>query len=770
MRLSAYFIAALALTTAAACGDNGRECGPGTHDVQGRCLPDNGGADGGLACGDGTYEWMGQCVPYDPNDTTAPTTTADPPGGAYYELPSYVRLESDEPAIIYYTTDGSTPDTSSASEVSPVVITTITDGMEIKFFAVDPTGNTETVQTATYTVDQTAPGPVTNFAAADDGTDVTLTWDNPTDADLAGVLIVRSVTNAVEFMPTQGQTYNVGDTVAPGEEIIFAAAGTTTVDSAAMTGYNGYRAFAFDGAHNYSTGADASIDRGAGAQDATLEVDNIASSPTVQVLKQPDNWVLSATASYMAGTNELLVRLTLDNRLGHAAFNTKILVTSTNQGTFSNSSGTFDGFPYRLYVRNSIPNMETHTFSFNFTGVDATVDPILIDLRVLTHSMILMGSHYSDREVLLLDEGRMALPGGNPPCDAYVGNTGSNSTPNLNGVCSWPTAVLSPDARYIFAGNRSRPGVRVVDTATWQTVSSFDLAPGATYGSIASLTWDQSKTHLYAVVNTTGHQNGFGFTVSDGDVILVEMTQNANMLTETGRTTLTSALAADGVRGRRMSISPDGTRAAVPLFGKGEVAFVDLSNLQVIDTDAATAGVQNLDVSTISTTPRETVFAPDSSKLYVGFSRKGGDTNAIQVVDLSDFSQTTLATTVAGAGAVNDLQFDANGRLWVAWHATDASDAGAISVYDLSGPTETVIDTTTTMADNGRYANAIAFSQHMARAYVAFQGDPNAPTWKLATIDTSTLTRVDADGDSSNGVTNVSARGKPGAHWSLVTP
>jgi len=143
MRLSSYIIATLTLTAAAiGCGDNSRECGAGTHDVQGRCLPDNGGADGGLACGDGTYEWMGQCVPYDPNDTTAPTTTADPPGGPYYELPSSVRLESDEPAIIYYTTDGSTPDTSSTSEVSPVVVTTITDGMEIKFFAVDPTGNT----------------------------------------------------------------------------------------------------------------------------------------------------------------------------------------------------------------------------------------------------------------------------------------------------------------------------------------------------------------------------------------------------------------------------------------------------------------------------------------------------------------------------------------------------------------------------------------------------------------------------------------------------
>ncbi len=765
MRLSAYFIAAIALITAAACGDNSRECGAGTHDVQGRCLPDNGG-DGGLACGDGTYEWMGQCVPYDPNDMTPPTTTADPAGGAFYELPATVRLESDEPAIIYYTTDGSDPDTSSASEVSPVVITTITDGMEIKFFGVDPAGNTESIETATYTVDQVAPDPVTNFTATDDGTDVTLAWDNPTDPDLAGVMIVRSVTDSVEFMPTPGQTYNVGDTVAPGEEIIFAAAGTTTIDSAAMTGYNGYRAFAYDGAHNYSTPADASIDRGAGPQDATLEIDGVTSSPTVQVLNQPANWVVSATASRDSANNRVFVQLTLDNRLGHAAFNTKVLVTGTNQGALANGQGMFAGFPYRFYGRESIPNMDTRTLQFSFTGVDGSVDPLLIDLRVLTHSMIMVGTHFQSQEMLIYDEGLM-VSRGNMPCDAYVGSV---AYMNYLGHCSWPDAVLSPDAHFIFAGNRSQPGVRVVDTSTWQTVSSFALAATG-YGSVPSLAWNPGQTDLYAVVNTTGHYRAGGMTLAAGDVALVHMTQSGNVLTEVDRVTLVSgALATDRVRGLRMSISPDGTRAAIPLLGLGQVALVDLSNMQVIDTDAGTAGTQNLDVSAINNSPRETVFSPNSANLYIGFSRNDGDTNAIQVVDLSDFSQTTLSTTVAGAGAVNDLQFDASGRLWVAWNQTDSTDAGAVSVYDLTGPTETVIDTTTTMTDGGRFADAIGFSQNMSRAYVGFQGSDGAETYELAVIDTSTLTRVDSDGDSSNGVTNMLAGGKPGGHWALVTP
>ena len=62
-----------------------------------------------VSCGEGTVEHDGSCWPFDPNDETAPTTVASPPGGTVIEAPFYVLLESDEPATIYYTLDGSEP-------------------------------------------------------------------------------------------------------------------------------------------------------------------------------------------------------------------------------------------------------------------------------------------------------------------------------------------------------------------------------------------------------------------------------------------------------------------------------------------------------------------------------------------------------------------------------------------------------------------------------------------------------------------------------------
>jgi hypothetical protein len=79
-------------------------------------------------------------------DTSAPTIWASPTGGYFYETQS-VELRSSEQAIIYYTTDGSTPTAS-----SPVygAALSISDDTVIKFIAVDPAGHASGVRTETY--------------------------------------------------------------------------------------------------------------------------------------------------------------------------------------------------------------------------------------------------------------------------------------------------------------------------------------------------------------------------------------------------------------------------------------------------------------------------------------------------------------------------------------------------------------------------------------------------------------------------------------------
>ena len=87
-------------------------------------------------------------------DTMPPTTTASPAGGIY-NTPRTVTLTCSDGTgsgcdKIYYTTDGTTPTTSSPVYSSAINISVTTT---LKFFARDLAGNSETVKTEIYTID-----------------------------------------------------------------------------------------------------------------------------------------------------------------------------------------------------------------------------------------------------------------------------------------------------------------------------------------------------------------------------------------------------------------------------------------------------------------------------------------------------------------------------------------------------------------------------------------------------------------------------------------
>lgn len=81
-------------------------------------------------------------------DTTPPIVSASPAGGVY-NSPQSVTLTSDEPATIYYTTDGSTPTTSSTKYTAPIPISSTTT---LQFFGVDTLGNVELAQSEGYLI------------------------------------------------------------------------------------------------------------------------------------------------------------------------------------------------------------------------------------------------------------------------------------------------------------------------------------------------------------------------------------------------------------------------------------------------------------------------------------------------------------------------------------------------------------------------------------------------------------------------------------------
>ena len=81
-------------------------------------------------------------------DIVPPFTTANPSGNTFIDNFS-VSLTADETATIYYTIDGSLPDTDSAQYIALIQIFNTTT---LKFFAVDITGNIENVKTENYTI------------------------------------------------------------------------------------------------------------------------------------------------------------------------------------------------------------------------------------------------------------------------------------------------------------------------------------------------------------------------------------------------------------------------------------------------------------------------------------------------------------------------------------------------------------------------------------------------------------------------------------------
>jgi len=90
-------------------------------------------------------------------DAVAPTTTASPVGGTYTSAQTVTLTCTDANtgcANTYYTTNGTTPTTSSTVYTAPI---TISANTTLKFFSRVNAGNSETVKTQIYVIDSVAP-------------------------------------------------------------------------------------------------------------------------------------------------------------------------------------------------------------------------------------------------------------------------------------------------------------------------------------------------------------------------------------------------------------------------------------------------------------------------------------------------------------------------------------------------------------------------------------------------------------------------------------
>lgn len=124
------------------------------------------------------------------NHPLGPSVSASPAGGAYNGSVQVTLTATPSSAAIYYTTDGSTPTTSSPKYTGALTLTQTTT---LKFFAVDGSGHKSAVQSQIYTINN--PGPVLTATPAGN------TFGGPVTVSLTS-----SESNTTIYYTTDGST------------------------------------------------------------------------------------------------------------------------------------------------------------------------------------------------------------------------------------------------------------------------------------------------------------------------------------------------------------------------------------------------------------------------------------------------------------------------------------------------------------------------------------------------------------------------------------
>ena len=172
------------------------------------------------------------------SEYTTPTTTASPAGGSYTSAQSVTLACNDGTGSgcgnIYYTTDGTTPTTSSSVYSSPINISTTTT---LKFFAVDVAGNAETIKTEIYAISNLSistsslpdgtVGSAYSAALTATGGTAPYTWSIPSGGLPPG-LALNGSTDIISGTPTTAGTY--GFTVKVTDAASFAATKSLSIN------------------------------------------------------------------------------------------------------------------------------------------------------------------------------------------------------------------------------------------------------------------------------------------------------------------------------------------------------------------------------------------------------------------------------------------------------------------------------------------------------------------------------------------------------------
>jgi hypothetical protein len=523
--------------------------------------------------------------------------------------------------------------------------------------------------------DDDAPGAITNLSAEPDAPCpiVDLTWSNPSGTE--SVVVVRTVGADLEGAPEDGDDYAVGDEVGNGVVVYVGDDEAFSDDGAFFADDTRYTAFAASGGGSYSDPEATSItlDPTLGAQTGSLSIDLVSDVVTPT---NPGMFELAATSTYDEGTDTVTVQVTVQNDACRAVHNAKLRVTAVGQGTPDGDAG-FDGDQVLAYGPAALLDGATsEERTLTITGVDGTVDPLVVDLD-------------------LFDSPYIAVPGGyDEACELgdVSGTVGSTAVamdlPYGGSDSTGHGGVFSPDGELYYTGVGQQPTVAVVDLATLETVATADLTDGpgmitdgsasggaGSIGSVMALRESPDHRFLYALLLTGDHRAYFSNTMAtagDGDL-------NAGFDPTTWTTSLDivridratmeevdRVALLDEVTGRpkvhMMAMTPDGTTAAVPVKRLGTVFIVDLTTMAV---------TEEIDTSARSTEPHIAELSPDGETVYLAYRGSDHDgpdhDEAFESVDIGSGDVTTIAVTTNTETTENQpgfIQLGADGKIY----------------------------------------------------------------------------------------------------------
>ncbi|MBS0618131.1 MAG: chitobiase/beta-hexosaminidase C-terminal domain-containing protein, partial [Spirochaetes bacterium] len=203
------------------------------------------------------------------------------PATGYYSVAQNIALTNQTSgAAICYTTNTTTPTCTGGGVCSVGQIYSgtiaVTNVAIIRAVACKAGLAASPMVTLAYAIDGTAPGNASSFTAIPGDTQVSLSWVNPADADLAGIRIVRKI-GSYPANTTDGT-------------VIYTATGTSFTDTSVVNGTQYYyKAFAYDGVPNYASGVQATATPSGGSANQPTY------SPTAATYGVAQNITISTT-------------------------------------------------------------------------------------------------------------------------------------------------------------------------------------------------------------------------------------------------------------------------------------------------------------------------------------------------------------------------------------------------------------------------------------------------------------------------------------------